>query len=160
TKRVTVRGNDASGVATRVTLAHELTHVLQDQHFGLERITRAAEQHHGETVASAVLEGDAIRVQNLYEQQQSAADQAPYAAASMQQTADAQAAVAGAQIPDVLVAIFQAPYDFGPSLVTAVEAAVRGGVDSLFRRPPTTDSAFLTPANVVKGASFVTVAAP
>src|SRR6185295_12805418 len=37
-KAVYVRGDGPFNVATRVTLAHELTHVLQDQHFDLTKL--------------------------------------------------------------------------------------------------------------------------
>ena len=41
TKDVYVRGTDTTAPATRVTLAHELTHALQDQHFNLRAVQRA-----------------------------------------------------------------------------------------------------------------------
>jgi hypothetical protein len=159
-KRVTIRGADAGNVATRVSVAHELTHALQDQHFGLDGIARNATKQHAETVSRAIIEGDAIRVQNLYEQQLSAADQAAYDAVTKTETANAQAAVAAHHVPDALVALVEAPYDFGPSLVTVAGAKLAGGVDALFRHPPTTDAAFLTPSSVVEHASFVTVPPP
>ena len=40
TQDVYVRGTDTTAPATRVTLAHELTHALQDQHFDLRALQR------------------------------------------------------------------------------------------------------------------------
>ena len=45
-ERITVRGKELD-VARRVTLAHELTHALQDQHFDLESLQRAARRRAG-----------------------------------------------------------------------------------------------------------------
>ena len=59
TQLVTVRGKGEIDVATRVTLAHELTHALQDQHFDLANMHKVADEHHAETTARAVIEGDA-----------------------------------------------------------------------------------------------------
>jgi hypothetical protein len=38
TKKITVKGTSLDDVSTRVTVAHELTHALQDQHFDLDRL--------------------------------------------------------------------------------------------------------------------------
>ena len=50
TQRVTVRGKGKISVATRVTLAHELTHTLQDQHFNLAKVNKFADEHHAQTI--------------------------------------------------------------------------------------------------------------
>ena len=62
---ITVRGK-ALDSTTRVTLAHELTHALQDQHFDLERIQRRARRSNGSAAARALIEGDAKRVELAY----------------------------------------------------------------------------------------------
>ena len=38
-----MRGDGPFTVETRVTLAHELTHVLQDQHFDLQKLDKAGQ---------------------------------------------------------------------------------------------------------------------
>ncbi len=43
-KKILVRGDGPFTVETRVTLAHELTHVLQDQHFDLQKLDEAADE--------------------------------------------------------------------------------------------------------------------
>ncbi len=162
TGRITVKGKatDTLEVATKVTLAHELTHALQDQHFRLARVQRLAAKHHAPTAARAVIEGDAVRIQNLYEAQLSDADQQAYDEQSRAQTSEARADAAAKSIPPALLAFFEAPYAFGPSLVQVAEADVDGGVDGLFRKPPTNDAAYLTPSTLVDGSKFTTVPRP
>ena len=50
----------------RSTLAHELTHALQDQHFDLTKLQKAATRSHSSGALRALVEGDARRVQLLY----------------------------------------------------------------------------------------------
>ena len=58
TERIVVRGNNLSNPATRAVLAHELTHVLQDQYFDLRKIDRQADKQES-SVVEALVEGDA-----------------------------------------------------------------------------------------------------
>ncbi|MBK5288640.1 MAG: hypothetical protein JJE46_09240, partial [Acidimicrobiia bacterium] len=64
-KEVVVRGTGRPDAARRVTLAHELTHVLQDQHFDLDKIeARVRKDPEGSSDAlRAVIEGDAVRIE-------------------------------------------------------------------------------------------------
>jgi hypothetical protein len=159
TKRVTVKGTGKLAPATKVTLAHELTHALQDQHFDLKRIQRAAGKAHASSAARALIEGDAVRVEELYRDQLSAADRK---AADQQSQADAAAAQDEAQaesVPSALLALFEAPYAFGPALVQVADH-LDGGIDDLFRHPPTREVEFLDPSTLVDHAEFRTVAQP
>ena len=159
TKRITVNGDGALDAAKKVTLAHELTHALQDQHFDLQELERNAARDHAEAPLRAIVEGDAVRIQNLYQQQLPAADQKAAEAQMQADGASARASASQQQVPQMLLALFEAPYDFGPSLLQ-VAASTPGGVDGLFRKPPTNDSAYLTPSTVVDHARFRTVATP
>src|SRR5205823_9089305 len=80
TKKILVRGDGPFTVETRVTLAHELTHVLQDQHFDLQKLDKAAtDSKTGSSDAlTGLVEGDAVRIQKKYLAEQSAADRAEY----------------------------------------------------------------------------------
>jgi hypothetical protein len=77
-KKIMVRGNGPFTVETRVTLAHELTHVLQDQ------ALRSAEARQGRgrledrssDALTGLIEGDAERIEKKYLAEQSAADRA------------------------------------------------------------------------------------
>src|SRR5262249_7566328 len=79
TKQIYVRSNSFD-IYTRVTLAHELTHVLQDQHFDLVKLQQQADDSKaGSSDAfTALIEGDAMRIQNAYLAAQAAAERAQY----------------------------------------------------------------------------------
>ena len=63
TEVVYVRGDELTP-SVRVTVAHELTHVLQDQHFDLERLADPDyERYDG---LRAMAEGDAGRIEDAY----------------------------------------------------------------------------------------------
>ncbi len=58
--------------ADRVAMAHEITHALQDQYFNLDQPPFRVEHGHqddAESAATALVEGDAMRVSNEYGQQ-------------------------------------------------------------------------------------------
>jgi hypothetical protein len=154
TKRITVKGDGPLDAASNVTLAHELTHALQDQHFNLHRINRLGAKHHASSATRALVEGDAVRIQNLYRQGLPKDQQE---AATAQESDGTNSAAQ--DVPDMLLAIFEAPYVFGPSMVQA-GATRAGGVDGLFRNPPTTESAFLTPSTLIDGVHVKAVKRP
>lgn len=142
-EEIVVRGKRLD-VETRVTLAHELTHALQDQRFDLDRLTERAER--GSSGAAfaldALTEGDAINIEDRYISKLSDADYEEYDRAQSegydtfeQDTAD---------VPEIIQVIFDAPYSLGPGLTGVARA--RGGrraLQALFRRPPTTEAAVL-----------------
>ena len=125
TKRVTVKGEDID-ISTRVTLAHELTHALQDQHFDLTKLDKEAARTHSSSDLKAVVEGDAVRVQRLYEDQLSEADQAAYGQAQSQDSATASDEIKAKGVPDSISTFFQAPYVLGPIMLALVESAEEG----------------------------------
>ena len=133
TERVKVRGTELTP-SVRTTLAHELTHALQDQHFDLERLQRAASSTEQESFRT-LAEGDAVTAEKAYVDQMTEADRKQ---AEEEEKAGSQQAKAGtSSVPDVLIASFAAPYEFGPPFIAALEAD--GGtakVDEAFRSPP------------------------
>ncbi len=160
TKRAIVRGKKLDA-ATKVTLAHELTHALQDQHFNLIKLQRAADRNHSSDALQALVEGDAVRVQQLYAGQLSSAERDQY---QQSQTSGADQALAETRaqgVPDALTVLFQSPYTLGPLMLQVVEA-IKGGkaIDGLFRDPPKADSAFLTPSTLVDHSLLTKVATP
>ena len=71
-QRITVRGHRVTP-AVKETLVHELTHVLQDQHFHVgDRVRKLGKEskngpeNSAGSVLDAIIEGDATRVQHLY----------------------------------------------------------------------------------------------
>ena len=141
-KRVLVRGTDLTPYV-RGTLAHELTHVLQDQRFDLQQLQDDAPG--GDTTAvTALIEGDAVRVEEAYREQLSAADKAAYAKEQTAVGKQAQGRIT--DLPDVLTDGLGFPYVFGPVLLDALLG--EGGntaVDRAFRHPPTSEAQVLDP---------------
>ena len=81
-----IRGKNLADVATRVTVVHELTHALQDQHFDLNKLTDATKTSGADTALTALIEGDAVRVENKYVDALSKADQNAYDKTLQQRT--------------------------------------------------------------------------
>ncbi len=161
TKKITVKGTNLDDVSTRVTVAHELTHALQDQHFDLQKIQKAAEADHGTTVLQTIIEGDAVRIEDDYENTLSAADQQAYTTQNAQISSQAQTEITAKGVPDTLSVVFQAPYVLGPSMLDAVIAKDQdAGVDKLFQDPPVADAAFVTPSTLVDHRTFQKVPTP
>lgn len=141
TERIVVRGTDLDP-AVRATVAHEVTHALQDQHFDLEALEDEAGDD-GTVRIRSVVEGDSQVVERAYiDQELSGAEQGEVQDRSA-------AAVEGADVgdvPEVLQAVFGAPYAFGDPFVTYFHA--QGGtsrVDDLFEAPPASEAPLLDP---------------
>jgi hypothetical protein len=156
-RTVFVRGTTLTP-ATRVVLAHELTHVLQDQYFDLQKMKRSAPG--GDTGAvTALIEGDAVRVQNAYAEQLSAADKRAYARSQRDEQRESAAATSG--IPPVLSDFLGFPYAFGPVLLQDLIAT--GGnaeVDRAFRHPPSEEAQVFDPGQHPYTEQAVTLPAP
>lgn len=125
--RVVMRG-DALTPAVQVVLAHELTHALQEQHFDLEV------GGPDDLELRAVLEADALRVENVFRSTLSAADQA---AADDGLTLPTESEADLGDVPWALLEQTYAPYVLGPVLVEqAFAEAGNAGVDEIIRTPP------------------------
>jgi hypothetical protein len=143
TKTVYVRGATLTPYV-RVTLAHELTHALQDQYFDLAKIQEVPANDDSSAV-TALVEGDAVRIQNLYQAALSPHDQQLYQQESNALEARANGA---SSVPKVLGDFLSIPYVFGPTYVDSLDAA--GGnsaIDAAFRNPPTTQAQILDPVS-------------
>jgi hypothetical protein len=155
TKKMTVRGTKLD-VATRVTLVHEMTHALQDQHFDLTRMRKL--DHDDESGAiTALIEGDATEVENAYIDSLSRADHAAYDRENAQTESDADFE----GIPAVVRIMFGAPYEFGPTLVQVIKAD--GGLSALndaFRKPPTEEENVFDPTTYIEHDTPERVAKP
>lgn len=132
--QVYVRGTTLTP-ALRVTLVHELVHVLQDQHFDLERAGDDDADPHG--TLRAVAEGDAGRIEDLYVAEELTDDErAAYEEESAATGQDAVDQIAD-EVPDGLTAMFAAPYVFGEPFVThLVEVGGSGDIDRALEDPP------------------------
>jgi hypothetical protein len=147
-KEVVVRGTQLD-IPTKVTIVHELTHVLQDQHFNVNKLEDEAGSAVG--AVDALVEGDAIRLEDEYVSTLSQADQDAYRQSLEQQAAEFEGAFPR-DVPAVLQILSGAPYSLGPTFVEAI-AVGRGenGIDAAFRNPPTSDKQILTPSAYLNG---------
>ncbi len=135
-KKVRVKGT-ALTPDVRVTLAHELTHALQDQYFDLSRQDTLPDD--SAQAYRSVIEGDAVVVQNAYAATMSQSDQDEYNKAESQGSDQAYS-----NVPDILVAQDSEPYIVGPAFVEALKA--RGGnsaIDDALRTPPASTAALM-----------------
>ena len=136
-KRIRVRGTKLTP-AVKVTLVHELTHVLQDQHYDLLAKFKPldASKTEDSSAFDAVVEGDATRIQNEY---RSSLPQAVQKQLDKSDNADSVAFdKASKNVPGFLVTEMGAPYALGEIAVTlAANGGGNAGVDALFENPPT-----------------------
>jgi hypothetical protein len=127
------------------TLAHELTHALEDQHADLERL--GSDPHHPgddeSTAQQALVEGSATLVMERY------AERWPSDAPLGDALAGLTQATAATPLPAYVARSLVFPYFQGASFVQALRDADRGGwklVDLAERkRPPTTTAEILQP---------------
>ena len=146
-KEVVIRGGTKFlDVPHRVVLAHELTHVLQDQHFDLNRLEASVRSAPGQSPQAlrAVIEGDANRIENKYLAGLPADDRADFAAWERKGAQDADAATA--DVPAVISVLQGAPYAFGPLALQVVAAdGGNGAVDRVFEHGVFTQELFVEP---------------
>lgn len=134
-KKIRVRGTQLTP-AVKVTLVHELTHVLQDQHFNLEAKFQqlAKNQTEDSWAFDALVEGDARRIEHEYRASLPKAVQA-----QLNKSDAAQGKTFSKQVknvPDFLVADSQAPYDLGEIAVARAARNGNAAVNKLFEVPP------------------------
>lgn len=155
-KTITVRGKKLTP-AVRYTLVHELTHVLQDQHFDIgARSKKLAKESDDETadneqsVFDALVEGDAERVATLY--RKSLSPKQRKAIDVGQNDEVSQATKRTKKVPKVVITMMESPYALGEGMVETV--AANGGnaaVDQMFRDTPTHETALFDPFSVLAG---------
>jgi len=138
TKEMVVRGRDLSDTDVRMTVVHELTHALQDQHFGLRKLERKA----GGPGLDALVEGDADLVAYAYLYSLPKRTQDAYFDAPPE-VDSAEPAVPSARILELWDMY---PYDFGYSaLQVAMAAHGHAALDALFRDPPASEEQIIDP---------------
>ncbi len=160
-KEVVVRGLGTPDAAHRVTLAHELTHVLQDQHFDLNRLEAKVRRNpEGDSDAlRAFIEGDANRIEDDYVKQLSAADRTAYRKGRDQDASKADQETKS--VPAIVTLEFSAPYRYGPPVLNVLAAdGGNGSVDRAFRRGVFTQKLFIEPSAPLSESTPLKVADP
>ncbi len=157
-KALVVRGT-ADTPFLREIMAHELTHALDDQHFGLDRPDLTQRNDGSDWAFLALVEGNARRVEYAYVAQMSEAER--------QELQQNQLELGMGQIgsltstPLVLPQLLMAPYDYGEPFVQHVLA--NGGqarLDAAFTAPPTSSEQIVEPPRFDAGDAPKTVARP
>lgn len=138
-EQVFVRGTEMTP-ALRVTLAHELTHVLQDQHFDLERMQtfddgRAA-------VMRALAEGDATRIEDVYVDEVLTDEERTAYEEESAKSGDEATEELDAKVPPILTTLFASPYILGPELVSTLQAEGDDKIDEALADPPSEEALF------------------
>jgi hypothetical protein len=145
-ERVRVRGTELT-VGLRVTLVHELTHAVQDQHFDLERLYAEDVDNSAATAYRALIEGDALRVEEAYTAGKlTEAEQADYAEEYASELDDSVASTA--DVPPYVSASFGVPYLLGqPFVMMLSNEGGNTAVDDAFTSPPDTEEHLFDPAS-------------
>ncbi len=142
TKELVVRGDTASA-AVRHVVVHELTHALQDQWFDLQAHQKNLTEDQGEAY-SALVEGDAVSVENAYIASLSPAEKSEIDTQS--------GGGVPADVPPVLIRILSFPYSVGPRFVVALrDSKGQSGLDQAFRTPPQASALVIHPDRFLDG---------
>ena len=132
----------------RTTLAHEITHALQDQNFDIDHPDYDKAEDEVGIGFSAIAEGDALRIEEMYRASMSRSDQK--AAATEESQAASQ--LNPKDIPQVLAQLLVFPYTEGPDLITALlRAGGQSRLDAAFAAPPHTTEQVLHPEKFLAG---------
>ena len=156
TDELVVRGT-ALTPYVRTTIAHELTHALDDQRFDLDRPDYDDAKDEIDFGFSALVEGNARRVEAAYRSGLSDEERLDADAEEM--------SLAGGldlgDVPLVLVDLISAPYGLGHDFV--VQLIADGGqeaLDAAFAAPPRTSEQVIDPAAYEAGEGAVDVPVP
>lgn len=145
-KRIRIRGEKLTPTI-KVTLVHELTHALQDQHFDLgKRIDELedADDDSARSAFDALVEGDAERIEAAYTDDLSETERKALDQERKKESKDYTDDIA--DLPPILSTLMGAPYALGEAMLQL--AALDDGnaaVDELFERPPTTEEHLIDP---------------
>lgn len=145
-ERVRVRGTEMTA-GLQVTLVHELTHALQDQHFDLGELYDDDLDSSEQTAFLGLIEGDALRIESGYAATGlSAEEQAAYEEEYARELEQSQEATA--EVPSFVSASFAVPYALGqPFVVMLANQGGNDAVDAAFDDPPSTEEHLFDPAS-------------
>ena len=118
-------------------VVHELTHALDDQHFGIDKETADDD---AASAYDALIEGSAMVVENRWYDSRPVSEQDTIDAEDSGGTpAEGASGTAQADASDVYGALADFPYEIGPDFVQALlDDGGRARLDAAFADPPTT----------------------
>jgi hypothetical protein len=128
----------------RVTVAHEMTHALDDQNFKLDRVESKVDDTTSDLAIASLVEGDAEWVMLRYLGSLGASDHRRYDATDRAIRTSLDRQLTATSVPSILDVTGSVPYSYGALMIDAVRA--RGGqraLDRLFHHPLTDDRSVL-----------------
>jgi len=145
------------GPDTKIVIAHEFTHALQDQYFGLEALSKKVKDHDDRAQAlRALFEGDASITELLYERDKITGEEAIALGQLRAQSTDTLITA-----PFILQEELKFPYVEGFFFV--VELWQRGGfamIDAAYANPPVSTEQILHPEKYLDGEAPVELGLP
>ena len=156
TGELVVRGAEITAY-TRSTIVHELVHAYDDQRFELHRPALQDAADESGLGFSALVEGNAVRVQQQWEATLSEEEQDEL----LSEQIESAAGIDFGDLPFVLLRQIEFPYSAGPPLVDAlVDVGGEGRVDEAFGAPPLTSEQVIDPDRYLAGEAPEPVPAP
>jgi hypothetical protein len=156
TDELVVRGT-ALTPYVRTTIAHELTHALDDQRFDLDRPEYDDAKDEIDFGFSALVEGNARRVEDAYLAGLSDEEQRDAAAEELSLGGGLDLG----DVPLVLVDLISAPYALGHDFVgQLIDDGGQEALDAAFGAPPRTSEQVIDPATYEAGEGGIEVSVP
>lgn len=157
TKTLYVRQGKEQTASDQTVLAHEYAHALQDQNFGLEKLTGNCSNADQCRAFRALIEGDASLASYLYADTYiPMIDQLEFTSKSAGVESQALDAT-----PSYITGIFLFPYEGGLTFVSALyDSGEWAAVDKAYQSPPQSTEQILHPERYREGDKPVTVALP
>jgi hypothetical protein len=150
-KTIRVRGSELTP-EVRITLVHELVHALQDQSFNLGKVDSQAKTEEEGRGLVAIIEGDAVLVEQNYYASLNDADQ--------EAIANAEGGGSLPDLPPAIIATFGLPYLVGDEFVYLAAADGPAARDALFTDPPRSSLALLDPLSYKTAGETIDVKRP
>lgn len=141
------------GALEEVFLAHEITHALQDQHFGLERMMDQDDRDYdAQNTFLAIVEGDAVLTQELYAQQYLGSEGLmEYQQEAMAALQDDEMDELMEEIPPYVIESLSFPYIAGPMFMLQAYDGDLNSIDQFLEDPPTSTQQILNPQAYQQG---------
>ncbi len=156
TNELVVRGSDPTPYVRKV-MAHELVHALDDQWFELNRPDVEETDDERDFGFTALVEGSARLVEDAYFESMGVDEQAEAQAEELMLALSIDIFA----IPEILIPLINAPYEYGPVLVGALlDEGGQERFDAAFDDPPTTSEQVLEPEAYLDGEGAVAVGQP
>ncbi len=158
-EELVVRGGEL-GLYEQSVLVHELVHAFDDQWFDLDRPEFDGDETESASGFTAVVEGNASRVEDLWAEQLSDTDRAALRLAQTTVLSPSDLQVLRS-LPRFMLELQISPYTDGLTLVRAIEA--RGGeaaVDEALNDPPLSTEQVLHPDDFFSGEAPLSVDTP